>query len=297
MGSKQAGLEVCKSMISQLPSDMLAAIVCPDDVADTRTELNNFKLLADSRDIPLHVVKNVSEMVDIVRYYNPSIVLVHGWYQLIPVADFSNTLFLGFHYSPLPKYRGNAPLVWQIINGEELLGVSLFQLTEGMDEGDLIEQKYFNLSKDENISCALNKANELAQVMLTDFLGALVSEKITLKKQPSKTPSYCGLRLPEDGLIDWNKPAYKVHDFIRAQSKPYPGAFTYLPDGRKLTIWVATEEQVLFYGAPGGVVSVNSDYVVVACAEGAIRVIEIEVDGQKECSPSQILKSMKTRLS
>ncbi len=297
MGSKQAGLEVCKNMISQLPSGMLVAIVCPDDVADSRTELNNFKLLADSSAIPLHVVKNASETVDTVRYYNPSIVLVHGWYQLIPLADFLNVLFLGFHYSPLPKYRGNAPLVWQIINGEELLGVSLFQLTEGMDEGDLIEQKYFNLSKDENISCALHKANKLAQVMLTDFLSALESKKIILKKQPSKSPSYCGLRLPEDGLIDWNKPAYKVHNFIRGQSKPYPGAFTYLPDGRKLTIWAATEEQALYYGVPGGVVSVNLDYVVVACSEGAIRVIEIEVDGQKECSPSQVLKSMKTRLS
>jgi methionyl-tRNA formyltransferase len=296
MGSKQAGLEACNKLIEQLPKGMLASVACPDDRNDSRSVIDKFHSLADANNIALHVVKNVSETVELIKNYNPTIVLVHGWYQIVPVAEFTKTLFLGFHYSPLPKYRGNAPLVWQIINGEKQLGVSFFQLSEGMDEGDLVDQKFFDLARNENISDALNKSNCLVQEMLTNFIKSLTTGNVELKKQAQISPSYCGIRLPEDGEIDWNKSAEEVHNFIRAQTKPYPGAFTYLPDGRKLTIWAAIEEQVTYYGVPGGVVSLNSDYVIVSCYSGAIKLLEVEIEGLQISKPSHILKSIKTRL-
>jgi len=295
MGSKQSGLQICEAAIKQLPSGVLKAIVCPNDLADSRTVFSKFQLLANEHNLPLHVVNNTTETVDVLKSYNPSVVLVHGWYQLIPTEQFLNTLFLGFHYSPLPKYRGNAPLVWQIINGETQLGISFFQLTAGMDEGDLVDQKFFNLERTEDISFALNKANNIAQQMLSDFLKNMISGNIVLKKQPDETPSYCGVRLPDDGRIDWNKSAKKLNDFIRAQSKPYPGAFTCLPDGKKLTVWLAEEELIPFYGVPGNIMAIKPEYVVVACGEGALRLFKVEVDGV-ECLPNQILKSIKTRL-
>ncbi len=296
MGSKQAGLHICEALIKQLPVGMLKAILCPNDVADCRTELQKFERLAKEYNIPFHVINKTTETIDVLKIYNTSIVLVHGWYQLIPVEQFPKTLFLGFHYSPLPRYRGNAPLVWQIINGETRLGISLFQLTSGMDEGDLVDQRFFNLDRYENISSALAKANSLAQQMLSDLLSMMMSNNVKLIKQASEAPSYCGLRMPEDGRIDWKRHASKVHDFIRAQSKPYPGAFTYLPDKRKLTVWSAVEETDKFYGVPGSVVAIKEESVTVACSDGAIRILALEVDGV-EYSPNQILKSIKTRLS
>lgn len=297
MGSKQAGLEICKCIIKKTDSEVLLAIVCPNDSGDLRTEINSFEMLANDNNIPLHIVNNTNETIEVLNHFKPSIVLVHGWYQIIPVDKLPDTLFLGFHYSPLPKYRGNAPLVWQIINGEEQLGVSFFQLTAGMDEGDLVDQKFFHLDRSENVSDALTKANALAQTMITTFLDELSFKNINLRKQPSVPASYCGLRIPDDGLIDWGKTAASIYDHIRAQSRPYPGAFTYLPDGRKLTVWSATEEETLFYGVPGSVMAIATDSVVVACGKGAIRLTDIDVEGMETCLPNQIIKSIKTRLS
>lgn len=296
MGSKQSGLQIFEAMIKQLPLGMLKAILCPNDVADNRTELSKFQLIAKEHNIPLHVVNNTTETAHALAIYNASVVLVHGWYQLIPIEQFSNTLFLGFHYSPLPKYRGNAPLVWQIINGETKLGISFFQLTPEMDEGDLVDQRFFHLDRSEDIASALTKANDIAQLMLSDFLRVMMSGNIKLKKQPSEVPSYCGLRLPDDGRIDWKNSATQINNFIRAQSKPYPGAFTYLPDGKRVTIWSAVEESTRFYGVPGSIVAIKPEYVVVACGEGAIKLLGIELDGV-EYLPNQILKSIKIRLS
>lgn len=297
LGSKQAGLEVCRTLIDRLPIGALLAVVCPDDSSDQRSELSQFRLLAESNGIPFYVVKNVSETVKIVKTYNPRIAMVHGWYQILPAEDFANTMFLGFHYSPLPKYRGNAPLVWQIINGEKELGVSFFQLTSGMDEGDLVDQRFFSLSREEDVADALKKAGELTQKMLSDFINNFLIGNIKLIKQPSEKSSYCGLRQPEDGKVDWHRSAAMVHDFIRAQSKPYPGAFSYMPDGRKLTILKTSEEERQFYGVPGSVVEVKPEYVVVACGSGALRLLIIEIEGSAEVTPRNILKSLKTRLS
>lgn len=297
MGSKKAGFDICQTLVGKLPKGILRAIVCPDDSADQRSEMAQFITLAKSSEIPFHVVKNVAETKEIIKNIRPTVALVHGWYQILPVAELANTLFLGFHYSPLPKYRGNAPLVWQIINGERRLGVSFFQLTPEMDEGGLVSQKFFALSRDETIADALRKAEDLSHQMLLDFLNLWPNEKINLVDQPNEIPSYCGLRQPEDGKINWHSDAARVHDFIRAQSKPYPGAFAYLPDGRKLTILKASEEKRQFYGVPGGVVELSSNDVVVACGTGAIRLQKIAVEDGAEEVPRNVLKSIKIRLS
>jgi methionyl-tRNA formyltransferase len=297
LGSKDAGLSVCKTLIEKLPKGVLRAIVCPDDSADQRSATTKFIALAESNAIPLYVVKNVIEIKKLVNSINPAVALVHGWYQIIPVEELMNTIFLGFHYSPLPKYRGNAPLVWQIINGETELGVSFFQFAAGMDEGDLVAQDCFTLSRGESIADALLKAGDIVHRMLVDFLTDWPNKPLRLTKQPCEIPSYCGLRLPEDGRINWHSNADKVHDFIRAQSKPYPGAFTLLPDGRKLTVWKSTEEGRCFFGVPGSVVELSKNDVIVACGSGAIRLQRITVEGGVEETPKNVIKSLKIRLT
>jgi methionyl-tRNA formyltransferase len=297
LGSKDAGFNVCKSLIEKLPKGVVQAILCEEDSADQRSVMKKFIELAESNTTPLYIVKNVIETKEILKSINPAVALVHGWYHIIPVGEMKNTLFLGFHYSPLPKYRGNAPLVWQIINGEKKMGVSFFQLIEEMDEGDLVAQDFFDLSRRESIADALMKANDLVFRMLLDFLTGWPNKPIRLTKQPSERASYCGLRLPEDGKINWHWDSDKVHDFIRAQSNPYPGAFTFLPDGRKLIVWKSSEEERSFYGVPGSVVELSQNDVIVACGSGAIRLQRISIESGAKESPRNVIKSIKTRLT
>jgi methionyl-tRNA formyltransferase len=98
--------------------------------------------------------------------------------------------------------------------------------------------------------------------------------------QNDDNATYLSLRRPEDGEIDWTKPARELHDFVRAQTRPYPGAFTFLPDGRLLRVWSATVFPRPYHGIPGLVGPAEGDGVVVTCGDGAL--ILQEVDAQDE---------------
>lgn len=296
MGSKEGGLRALRRLLDRMPASELRAVICPDDRGDARSVLAEFESVSRTHDVPLHLVTSAADTADLLRSYRPSAAIVHGWYRLIPVDDFPDTDFFGFHYSPLPRYRGNAPLVWQIINGEKRLAVSFFVLSSGMDDGDLLDQRFFDLSADEDIADALVKANELVDGMLDDFVPRWISGEVLRFAQPEGPASYCGMRLPEDGRIDWKLPAPALHDFVRAQARPYPGAFAVLPDGRKITFCKTAVEPRVFYGSPGALLEKGSSTIVVACGSGALRVIRVLVEDGPEQAPGAVFGSLKARL-
>ncbi len=293
MGSKAAGLLLCET-VCQLLSGHLTAIICPDDSQDARSALPGFRSLAERHGVPLQVVATRADTLRWLDHYQARIAFVHGWYQIIPVDGPCD--FYGFHYSSLPKYRGNAPLVWQIINGEPVIGVSFFRFSEGMDEGLLVGQMSAELAADETIGDALRKANALMLELAERYVPQVVGGVAKLYPQPNEEASYCGLRRPEDGLIDWSASAERVHDFIRAQTHPYPGAYTQIDGRRVLRIWRCTLEPRRFYGAPGSVVEVSAEWVVVACGTGAVRLLSVSLDDAAEVSAPKVLRSLKTRL-
>lgn len=293
LGSKAAGLLLCET-ICQMLCGSLAAIICPDDSQDARSALPEFRSMAERHGVPLHVVATRADTLRCLDHYQARLAFVHGWYQILPVDG--PCAFYGFHYSPLPKYRGNAPLVWQIINGEPVIGVSFFRFSEGMDEGLLVGQANVELAADETIGDALGKANALMLELAVRYVPLVVSGVAKLYAQTDDEASYCGLRRPEDGRIDWRTPAKRVHDFIRAQTHPYPGAYTQVEGGGVLRVWRCALEPRRFYGAPGSVVEVSADWVVVACGEGAVRLLSVALDCAAEVLAPQVLKSLRTRL-
>lgn len=292
MGSKAAGLLLCET-VCQMVGKRLAAIICPDDSRDSRSALPGFRALAELHGVPLQVVATKADTLHWLDHYQARLAFVHGWYQIIPLDGPCD--FYGFHYSALPKYRGNAPLVWQIINGEPSIGVSFFRFSEGMDEGLLVAQASVDLATEETIGDALDKANALMLELARRYVSQVVDGVAKVYEQPDEESSYCGLRCPEDGLIDWSASAKRVHDFIRAQTHPYPGAYTQLEGGRVLRVWRCALEPRRFYGVPGSVVEVAAEWVVVACGDGAVRLVTVALDGAAEVSAPEILRSLKTR--
>lgn len=294
LGSKAAGLRVCRRLIELLPPNALAAVICPDDSADPRSVMADFEAAAGA--IPFHIVRTRAETVSLLKQYAPECALVHGWYQIIPTAEVGEINFLGFHYSPLPRYRGNAPLVWQVLNGEQQIGVSCFELVAEMDAGRLYAQGVADLGPDETIADALAKADQLAAGMLDKFVADWLVGEVNLHDQPDQEPSYCGLRTVEDGRIDWRAEGQAIHDFVRAQTRPYPGAYTSLPDGRRLTIWASAREPRVFMGVPGGIAEITEGHVVVTAGRGAVRLLEVQVEGGGPAAASTVLRSLKLRL-
>lgn len=201
----------------------------------------DFESLSSNSTSVFKVKNNINEYEDLIRGMDPELIVVVGWYHMIPEAIISIPKHgtIGIHASLLPKYRGNAPLVWAMINGETTTGVSVFYFTDGIDNGDLLQQTPIDINPEDNIAHVLLKAEEAALSSIRETLKDIEGNTVKRQRQIESLASYYPRRKPEDGLIDWTWDAQRIQNFIRAQTKPYPGAYTYI-DGKKVIIWDAT---------------------------------------------------------
>jgi methionyl-tRNA formyltransferase len=203
----------------------------------------SFEELAGEHHVPLvHVTTKMSDeqYVERLRGWRPDFGIVIGWYYMIPrvVRELFPRGVTGIHASLLPKYRGGAPLVWAIINGEDKAGVTLFYFDGGVDTGDVIAQQEFPITRDDTIRTVYEKATEASLAVLRDYVPLIRRGAAPRSPQDHSAATQFPQRKPEDGLIDWDKSAEEIRNFIRAQTKPYPGAFTFL-NGKKVVIWDA----------------------------------------------------------
>lgn len=277
MGSKALGHRVLGVLLDELrPSDVLAAIVCPDDRADARSVLPAFERFADEHGIGITVSADQETASAELWRLRPDFVIVCGWYRIIPVLRCPGTAFYGLHAGPLPRYRGGAPIVWQIINGERDIGLSFFRLAEGPDAGDIVEQGSVPLGVLETVADALYRVEDLAVRLVRANLRGILDGTSPHVPQDHASATTFPSRSPSDGLIDWSLPGERVHDLIRAQSAPYPGAFTRLADGRTLRIW--RSEPVPIAGDLGRVTEGADGRPVIGCAEGSVRILSASID-------------------
>jgi methionyl-tRNA formyltransferase len=150
----------------------------------------------------------------------------------------------GIHASMLPKGRGNAPLVWALINGESATGITFFYFSDGVDDGDIIGQREILIIEDETIKTLLDKVETESKSLLLECIPLIAENKIKAWAQDDSAATYYPKRTPDDGLIDWNMSSKEISRFIRAQTKPYPGAFTII-ENKKVIIWDATINEIL----------------------------------------------------
>ncbi|HJU89276.1 MAG TPA: methionyl-tRNA formyltransferase [Gemmatimonadaceae bacterium] len=296
LGSKDTGLAVLRTLLELVHSPhQLVGVVTPDDRADARSRMPQLEDAVTGR-MPFVVASSRGDTERALNEWRPSIAFVVGWYSVLPLSSYPDTAFYGFHYSPLPRYRGNAPVVWQILKGEPEIGLTLFRFSEGMDEGDIVAQESVPLHEDQGIGDALTLLDARAIDMLREHLSSVLDGTARLTRQDHTKATYVGARVPEDGLIDWTLPAREIHNFVRAQTHPYPGAFTTLPDGRTLRIWRTQVDPRSYFGLPGAVAERHDGAVVVTCGEGALRILDAQIDGQPPSAPETMLKSIKIRL-
>lgn len=291
VGSKALGASVLNALYSISP-ESLVGVVTVDDTSDVRCELDRFREFERRTGKPLQVLKKASELKSSIVEYQPELCIVVGWYWVLK-PDLLNLVphgWLGIHASLLPKYRGGAPLVWAIINGEEKTGLSLFYFDEGMDTGDIVAQKEVSIEFEDTIADVLAKVEARSLEIVKENYPLLLSGNAVRLKQDHTQATYVALRQPSDGKIDWNQPAQLNNNFIRAQTHPYPGAFCYL-DEKMIRIWSAKPFAFPYYGTPGQVVMVEKDYVVVACSGGtSLCLLKVSEEGLSEMNAPQVLK-------
>jgi methionyl-tRNA formyltransferase len=217
---------------------------------------------------------------------NLDLLLVIGWSQILSSAALATARIgaIGAHASLLPHNRGSAPINWAILRGEQTTGNTLIWLADNVDEGQIIDQIEFPISPYDTCETLYQKVAESNHIMIQRALPMLLAGECPGVPQPPSDEPLLARRRPADGLLDWHQSAVNVYNFIRALTRPYPGAFSFL-DGRR---WII-QSAALLPGSlecdvPGTVIgSVVSPVAescgqVVACGSGYVLILEIEAD-------------------
>lgn len=180
---------------------------------------------------------------DIVRLQKEEmdVLLVVGWQRLIPgwLIDQCSEAALGVHGSPggISAGRGRSPQNWALILGASEFELSVFLIDEGVDSGNVISSDTFRYEQDDDINVSYLKAAIISANLIVRALGS--GKKLAASSTPQAGEFYYfPQRLPEDGAIDWSRSSEEICRFVRALTRPYPGAFTWLGD-QKVVIWKA----------------------------------------------------------
>lgn len=188
------------------------------------------------------------------------------------------------HCGDLPRYRGNACPNWAILNGEERIGLCAHMMEpDEVDAGAVILRDYLPVGSDTYIGDVYAWLNQRVSTLLVEAIEGLEAGRLVPQPQPTD-PSLalrCYPRRPEDGRIEWKVDVAQIYRLVRASSRPFEGAFSYLDDGRRVTVWRARPfaHDLPFCAVPGQVMLRAGSDPVIACGRGALRLEELEIDG------------------
>lgn len=222
----------------------------------------------------------------------PDVIVVVAFGQILPerILNIPQYGCINVHASLLPAYRGAAPIQWAVIDGLKETGVTTMYMEKGLDTGDIICQSRLTLDKEETGGSLFERlADEGAKLLLTT-LEKLENGTATRTKQDDSKSSYAKMLTKEMGRLDFNKDAVSLERLIRGLN-PWPSAFTSI-NGKSLKIFkaeVLDEESIQDFGEPGCIISVDKKSFTVRCGSGALRVMNLQLEGKKRMDTSAFL--------
>lgn len=274
---------------------IVAVVTQPDKPKGRELKLtpSPVKVLAQKLNLPvLQPLKARDEnFIARLRDLKPDLIVVVAYGQILPqqLLDVPPHGCLNVHTSLLPKYRGAAPIQWAIADGEPETGVTIMKMDAGLDTGPMLATRRTPILPTDDAQVLHDRLARLGAELLVETIPAHVAGKIPPQPQPTEGATYAAKIKKEDGRIDWNAPATKIWNRLRAFT-PWPGAFTFLGDESKpqlLKIWKAGPLEKS--GMAGAVLSADKTGIVVACGQGALRILELQREGGKRLSAEQFL--------
>lgn len=210
-----------------------------------------------------------------IKRYNPDVLFVVGLSQIVPasIIKIAKLVSMGFHPTSLPKGRGRAAIAWLILN-ESKGAATFFSLREGVDDGPIVAQEFFDVLPDDDARDVEEKIL-IAEGFALDSLLPVLKKKgqLAMTEQDHSLASWYGRRTPEDGLISWASSADEIEKLIRASTAPHPGAFTY-SDTSIIKIWKARVINAAYLGVIGRILRVEEDSFVVQTGDGLLQISE-----------------------
>jgi methionyl-tRNA formyltransferase len=224
---------------------------------------------------------NAAEFVGRVRAAAPGFVFSFYYRHMLgrDLLELGARGTFNMHGSLLPKYRGRVPVNWAVIRGERATGASLHHMALKPDAGDLVDQMAVPILPDDTAREVFDKVTVAAEIVLDRQVDAILAGTAPRLPLDLAAGSYFGGRRPEDGAIDWNRPAGDVHNLVRGVAPPYPGAFA-LVGGQPARV-LRTSHRTIPTSELPGTLFVAGDRLLAACGDGkALPVLELEIAGE-----------------
>ena len=272
--------------------EIQAVVTQPDKPKGRKGELtpSPVKVIAKREGIKVYQPLKVrdEEFVKTLRAYNPDVMVVVAFGQIIPLSILEMPKYgcVNIHGSLLPKYRGAAPIQWAVLDGEKETGITTILMDEGIDTGDILLKKTIKIDTDETSGSLFDKLMALGAKTILETLDELEKGSLTPTKQGESPTAYAKMLTKAMGLIDFTKPAKELDCFVRGMD-PWPSAYTLLA-GKTLKLWKV--RAVEGGGKAGSVIDIDKESFTIACGEGAIEVLEVQLEGKKRMSAGDFLK-------
>lgn len=250
------------------------------------------KVLAEQRGIPVFQPQKARDgtLRDALLAAQVDFALVVAYGKILPL-DVLQAPRLGcvnVHASLLPRFRGAAPIQWAVVSGDAQTGVCLMQMDVGMDTGDVLAREVVDILPNETGGELFERLAQLSGALVKAQIPRFVRGELTPQKQAEQGVTHARMIEKEDGALDFTETAQQVHDRARG-FYPWPGAFTAL-SGRRIKVHrtrVLSAEGTL--AEPGTVLTSDAEGIVVACAQGAVRLVELQLDGKKRMDAGAFL--------
>lgn len=280
MGTPDFAVACLKSLI-EAKYEVCAVFTQPDKPRGRKMVMTppDVKVCALGYNLPVYQPETLKDgkAFEIIKSYEPDVIVVAAYGKILPkeIIDYPKYGCINVHGSILPKYRGAAPIQWSVINGDKETGVTTMLMNEGLDTGDMLLIEKTAISIDDTASSVFDRLADIGGKLLVETLEKAEKGELTPIKQDDSLSSYAPMLDKNISEIDWNKDALTIHNLIRGLYS-WPIAQTKF-NGKKMKVYKSNVSKLK--GKSGEVVSLEP--LTIACANGAIEILELQLEGKK----------------
>ena len=234
--------------------------------------------------------------LEIINSLNADLIIVVAFGKILPKEILESVKYgcINIHASLLPILRGAAPIQWSILNGDEITGVTAQQMDIGIDTGDILMTKTFNIPEDMNAGELFDVLSEMGAEVLMETIACVKDGTLNPIKQDDSKSTYASMLSKELCPVDFGKSAKVVHNHIRGLY-PWPIATTKI-NGKTYKIHKSQKVNEKFNGKNGEIVD-NNNRIVVKCGDGnCIEILEIQAEGKRKMDSASFLRGNKIEL-
>ncbi len=299
MGTPDFAVPCLQALINS-KNDVVGVFTQPDKPKGRGYELTPppVKICAVENNIPVFQPKTMRDgtALDIINSLSADLIIVVAFGKILPKEILESAKFgcINIHASLLPKLRGAAPIQWSILNGDTETGITAQQMDTGIDTGDILMKKTFNIPDDMNAGELFEALSELGAEVLLETIDLVEKNALNPIKQDESQSSYASMLSKELCPIDFTKSAEMVHNHVRGLY-PWPIATTKI-NGKTYKIHKSQKLSADFSGKAGEIVD-NNNRLVCMCGDGnCIEILEIQAEGKRKTDTASFLRGHKIEI-